>query len=67
LGKPISTPPGWAYDGSLSEQLRQADSKEVEERVRFLRHEDGWDVFADRVTGEERYVEKRMKGRMTDA
>ncbi len=53
---PVATPPDWEFEGSLSQQFKYTPPDEMEKKLRFLRHEDGHDIFLDLDTGEERYV-----------
>lgn len=52
----IVAPGWWTYEGSLSENPGFVDDEAMDERVEFLRHEDGIDVFRDRATGKEVYM-----------
>ena len=55
-GMTLATPDGWIYDGSLSSDFTAVDIEQVQEKLKFLRHENGIDVYLDRSTGEEVYV-----------
>lgn len=50
----LVTPDGWKYEESLSANFGYAEADS--DRLEFLRHEDGVDVYRDTVTGEEVYV-----------
>ncbi len=52
----IATPEGWEYENSLSEHTLFVHEKEAEEKVRFLRHEEGVEVYLDLATGNETFV-----------
>lgn len=52
----IITPENWKYEGSLSHTYVFAPSEYVDETLKFLRHEDGLDVYLNLVTGKEVYV-----------
>lgn len=51
----VFTHRGWEFDGSLSEKSGFVANEDVEERLAFLRHEDGLDVYLDRGTGKEMF------------
>ena len=48
----LHTPPGWRYEGSLSQNFTFVPSEERNERLKFLRREGNLDVFQDNQTGE---------------
>ena len=52
----VAVPDGWAYEGSLSANVGYVDAENASDRLQFLRHEDGVDVYRDTKTGEEVYV-----------
>ena len=52
-GLELSTPEGWTYEGSLSERFSFVPADDVQVRLKFLRTENGVDVFLDAVTGQE--------------
>lgn len=58
----VEVPEGWTWKGSLSEKPHFAPADQVAHSFEFLRHEDGVDVFLDRLTGKVGYV-----GRTSDA
>jgi hypothetical protein len=47
----LATPSGWQFEDSLSDQFNFVPTGEENERLQFLRSEDGVDVFFDRKTG----------------
>lgn len=51
----VATPPGWKFEDSLSSSLGFVPSKHVE-GMKYLRHENGLDVYLDPITGKEMYV-----------
>ena len=53
---PLSVPDGWEYEGSISQKIGFVPNSDVEERLEFLREEDGLMVYRDRDTGKEVYV-----------
>lgn len=54
----LMTPDGWTYEESLSANFTFTDTESVPDRLEFLRHEDGVDVYRDKETGEEVYVRR---------
>ena len=52
----IVVPETWKYEGSLSEQHRFVETDKLDETMKFLRHEEGVDVYLDPDTGKELYV-----------
>jgi hypothetical protein len=52
----LATPAGWQYENSLSARFTFVPDKEVPEKLKFLRHENGKDVYLDSSTGKEVYV-----------
>ena len=52
----LSTPDGWTYEDSLSANFKFLENDEMQEKLIFLRHEDGTDVYLDLSTGKEVYV-----------
>jgi uncharacterized protein YdhG (YjbR/CyaY superfamily) len=52
----IATPDGWTYKGSLSADFKFVGNEEMNEKLKFLRHEKGADVYLDLATGREVYV-----------
>lgn len=52
----LVTPDGWTYEESLSANFKFTDAESVPDRLEFLRHEGGVDVYRDKETGEEVYV-----------
>lgn len=57
----LMTPDDWTYENSLSQHFGHTETESSSERLEFLRHEDGTDVYRDPETGEEVHV-----GRTTD-
>jgi hypothetical protein len=57
-GEPVdlATPPGWQFEGSLSDRFNFVPTGEEKERLQFLRTENEVDVFLDRKTGQEVFV-----------
>jgi len=54
-GDPIMTPDWWKFEGSLSHTFAFAPSELVDKSLKFLRHENGVDVYLNKLTGEEVY------------
>lgn len=52
----IFLPDGWEYEKSLSASYGFAPSDSIEQGLKFLRHEDGKDVYFNELTGKEVYV-----------
>lgn len=52
----LATPDGWTYKDSLSANFKFVENEERQEKLKFLRHENGTDVYLDRSTGKEAYV-----------
>jgi len=54
----LHTPPGWRYEGSLSQQFTYVPTEDLEDRLEYLRSEGDLDVYRNRDTGKEMYVGK---------
>ena len=54
--EPLSTPDGWEYEGSLSQTYVFTPTEHVDKSLEFLRHENGLDVYFNKLTGKEVYV-----------
>ena len=52
----IALPPGWAFEGSISEQNSFVTTEEMDDRMKFLRREDDNDVYLDLRTGKDVYA-----------
>lgn len=52
----VATPTGWKYAASLSEKFGFVPTNMERQAMKFLRHENGVDVYLDRSTGREVYV-----------
>ena len=52
----VIMPDGWVFDGSLSQTYGFVPNEQASKSLRFLRHEDGLDVFLNLVTNDEVYV-----------
>lgn len=52
----LASPPGWQYEGSFSQTFGFVPSEHVDRSLKFLRHEDGVDVYLNKLTGKEVYV-----------
>jgi len=52
----LSLPIGWKYERSLSQQFAISRPDEIGTSLKFLRHEDGNDVFHNVLTGGEVYM-----------
>ncbi len=54
--KRLVTPEGWQFEKSLSQQFQFVPTGRGEETLKFLRHEDGVDVYMDLIANEEIYI-----------
>ncbi len=52
----VFTRRGWQYEGSLSQKSGFVASEDVDDKVRFLRNENGLDVYLNLETGKEVYL-----------
>lgn len=52
----VFTRRGWHYEGSLSEKSGFVSSEDLDKKVRFLRQENGLDVYLELETGKEVYL-----------
>lgn len=52
----LATPDGWTYDDSLSANFKFVENDKMGEKLKFLRHENGTDVYLDQSTGKEVYI-----------
>ena len=52
----IVTPEGWEYENSLSSSYGFVPTEYADKGLKYLRHENGTDVYLNPVTGEEVYV-----------
>ena len=52
----LATPEGWRYEDSLSANFKFVPNEEMNENLKFLRHEDGQDVYLDLSTEKEVYM-----------
>lgn len=52
----LATPDGWRYEDSLSANFKFVDNDEFDEKLEFLRSDDGVDVYRDRQTGREVFL-----------
>jgi hypothetical protein len=56
VGQSVAFPEGWSYARSLSKQFGFVQNGDEAEHLRFLRSEDGLDVFLDLRTGKEVFI-----------
>jgi len=54
----LMTPDDWHYEGSLSARFGHTETDTPSERLEFLRHEVGADIYRDPETGEEVVVDR---------
>jgi hypothetical protein len=52
----VVMPSGWTFEKSLSNSHKFVPTEQVATTMKFLRHENGVDVYLDLVTGKEKYV-----------
>ena len=52
----LAVPGGWAYADSLSARFQFIETEEIRDKLEFLRHENGLDVYLERSTGKELYM-----------
>jgi hypothetical protein len=52
----VFCPEGWTYEGSLSQQFGFVPSGSELKSLKFLRHEQGMEVYLNLLTGKEVYV-----------
>lgn len=55
IEEPLLTPDGWKYEGSLSNTFSFAPTEHVDKSLKYLRHENGLDVYLNLLTGKEVY------------
>jgi hypothetical protein len=55
-GVNIATPDGWVYENSLSANFKFVENEEMQQKLKFLRKEEGTDIYLDLSTGKEVYV-----------
>lgn len=52
----VFCPEGWKYEGSLSAQFGFVPTGQEDKSLKFLRHEDGMDIYLNLLTGKEIFV-----------
>ena len=52
----LAIPDGWTYEDSLSAGFQFVANEEMDEKLKFLRHEDGRDVYLNLSSGQEVFV-----------
>lgn len=52
----VVTPPGWQFEGSLSQKFGFVPTEHATKGMKYLRHENGLDVYLNPITGKEMYV-----------
>ncbi len=52
----LATPESWAFENSLSASFGFVPDGQLSKSLRFLRHEDGLDVYLNELTGAEVYI-----------
>ncbi len=61
----LLTPDGWQYEGSLSNQFGFIPNGEVHKSLKFLRNENGCDVYFNILSGKEVYVGRSVNDKST--
>ncbi len=61
-GLKLAVPDDWEFEGSLSAEFVFVENEGVEDRLEFLRHEDGMSVFRDCSTGKLVYLGGKSAG-----
>ena len=61
----LLTPDGWQYDGSLSNQFGFIPNGEVHKSLKYLRNENGYDVYLNILTNKEVYVGRTKNTKST--
>jgi len=62
----IATPAGWKFEDSLSQKFQFVPTGQENDRLEFLRSEDGIDVFLDLDSGKEVFVGRTSRHRRPD-
>jgi len=57
----VITPPLWIYEGSLSNSFGFTPTESLDKGLKYLRHENGIDVYINRITGKEVYIGRTGK------
>lgn len=52
----VVMPPEWSFEGSLSQTYGFVSSEHIDKSLRYLRHENGLDVYLNLVTNEQIYI-----------
>jgi hypothetical protein len=52
----VACPDGWKYDGSLSQNFGFVPTGKEDKSLRFLRHQDGMDVYLNLLTDQEVFI-----------
>jgi hypothetical protein len=63
----IFMPEGWVFEGSLSSSFGFMPNEHVEKSLIFSRHDDGLDVYRNRLTGKEVFVGRSAANRKGEA
>ena len=62
----LITPDGWSWEQSLYGRAVHLPETVTASRMRFLRHENGLDVFLDLETGKEKFVGRTALSKLVD-
>ena len=52
----VVTPPNWKFEGSLSQTSSFVPTEHIEKSMKYLRHENGLDVYLNQITNQEMYI-----------
>jgi hypothetical protein len=52
----VAMPPSWKFEGSLSQSAGFVPTENISKKYRFLRTENGVEVYLDLETGKEKYI-----------
>ncbi len=59
----VITPEGWSFENSLSSSFGSVPNEQDEKSLTFLRHQDGMDVYHNRLTGKEVFIGRASRGK----
>jgi hypothetical protein len=56
LSMQLATPVGWEFEGSLSQTFTYVPTEHIDKSLKFLRHENGLDIYLNTVTEKEVHI-----------
>ena len=59
----VITPEGWSFEKSLSSSFGFVPNEQDGKSLTFLRHQDGMDVYHNRLTGKEVFIGRTSRGK----